>query len=213
MAEFAVSVGCVPTVHISRMSKMQRERRLFLSPCSFFRFVIMEEDVRIAGKPVKKADPGESSAADFYNQQNMGNIQTALQLGGCLARLYCGHIRKGQEPEPILGQLAILYSYAVNRAIQNLPNSLIAQTVLSTFYNIVKQESNELYQTVRDPIPFSLYILRDKRAVPTETYGDIFSSLCGKREDQALADMANRLYEAFYQECIQLLEGFSFQGV
>ena len=196
-----------PTAPISRKShtKMRIQNNRFL------RFLIAEEDIRIAGRPIKKKDPGESSAADFYNQQNIGNIQTALQLGKCLARLYCGHIRKIQNPEPVLSQLAILYSYAVNRAIQCLPNSLIAQTVLSTFYNMVKQESDELYQPVRDPVPFSLYILRDKRVEPTETYGEIFASLCGRRDDQELSELADREYEEFYGECILLSEGFSFQ--
>lgn len=210
MGEFAAPMGCM-----SWMKRQSQRKGLFLSPKSFLRFIIMEEDIRIAGKPVKKTDPGESSAADFYNQQNMGNIQTALQLGGCLARLYCSHIRtvREQESNPIWGQLAILYSYAVNRAIQSLPNSLIAQTVLSSFYNVVKQESSELYQEVRDPIPFSLYILRDKRAAPTETYGEIFASLCGRQNDRGLAEMADREYDNFYRECIELSEGFLFQEI
>lgn len=197
---------------LTRKRKKAQGEELLLLPRFCFRFSVGEDDVRIAGAPVKRADPGESSAADFYNQHNMGNIQTALQLGGCLARLYCGYIRKCQEPEPVLGQLAILFSYAVNRSIQCLPNSLIAQTVLSTFYNTVQQESAELYQKVRDPVPFSLYILRDKRAEPAESYGDIFSSLCAGRVDSQLADMANWEYEEFYRQCLQLAEGFTFQA-
>ena len=202
----------IPTDRVARKRKKAQGEGLLLPPRFCLRFSVEEDDVRSAGAPVKRADPGESSAADFYNQHNMGNIQTALQLGGCLARLYCGYIRKCQEPEPVLGQLAILFSYAVNRSIQCLPNSLIAQTVLSTFYNTVQQESAGLYQKVRDPVPFSLYILRDKRAEPSETYGDIFSSLCVGREDPRLVAMANREYEEFYRQCLQLAEGFSFQA-
>ena len=204
----AVAVSC-----ISRTGMKKQRESLFLPSRQILRYITAEEDIRIASRPAKKTDPGETSAADFYTQQNMGNIQTAIQLGGCLARLYCGHIQRLEEQEPVLGQLAILYSYAVNRAIQTLPNSLIAQTVLSTFYNMVKQESADLYQAVRDPIPFSLYILRDKRIEPSESYGEIFASLCGRRDDRELVDLANQEYESFYQECILLSEGFSFQAI
>ncbi len=89
----------IPTDRVARKRKKAQGEGLLLPPRFCLRFSVEEDDVRIAGAPVKRADPGESSAADFYNQHNMGNIQTALQLGGCLARLYCGYIRKCQEPE------------------------------------------------------------------------------------------------------------------
>jgi len=218
--------AAVMASRISRKGNIKQRESLFLPSTRILRYITAEEDIRIASRPVKKTDPGESSAADFYNQQNIGNIQTALQLGSCLARFYCSYCSnmKQQRDEmfrPIWGRLAILYSYAVNRVIQTLPNSLIAQTVLSTFYNMVKQENTELYQEIRDPIPFSLYILRDKRVVPTESYGEIFVSLYNRQSENELSDFSDedlaafvdKEYENFYQSCMELMKGFSFQNV
>lgn len=175
-----------------------------------------DEDIRIAGASQgngKDAGADERSATDFFRQHTVGNIQTAIQLGNCLARLFCGRYRQLEQtlPQQFAQQLAVLDSYVVNRVIQNLPNSLIAQTVLSNFYNVVCQDSEVLYQAVRDPVSFSLYLLRDRRTPPTESYGEVFASLCGCPQRQEIVLMADEEYRSFYEQCELLVSGFSFR--
>jgi hypothetical protein len=163
----------------------------------------------------RKVESEDSAADDYVTHQTMGNIETAMQLGGCLARLFCTRYRElsEQQKSEIAEQLIILDSYAVNRVVQNLANSLIAQTVLSTFYKIIGQESAELYQAVRDPVPFSLYILRDRKSYPTESYGQVFASLCGAPDSAELTALADTEYASFFEQCETLAKGFSFQKV
>jgi len=177
-----------------------------------------DEDVRIAA-PVSRSGSHsaheDNSATDYVSHQTMGNIETAIQLGGCLARQFCLRYRQltQEQDDEIAEQLIILDSYAVNRVVQNMANSLIAQTVLSTFYNVVGQESGDLYQAVRDPVPFSLYILRDRKNFPTETYGEVFASLCGAPKDAELIALADAEYRRFFDQCGAITEGFSFHEV
>ena len=187
-------------------------------PKLLFAAVSDDEDIRIAGAAPRRApssDGEDNSATDYVSHQTMGNIETAIQLGGCLARLFCTRFRQltDEQTAEIAKQLIILDSYAVNRAVQNMPNSLIAQTVLSTFYNVVGQESSSLYQAVRDPVPFSLYILRDRKSFPTESYGEVFASLCGMPDNAELAALADTEYQQFFDQCGVLTGGFSFHEV
>ena len=57
---------------------------------------IGEDDVRVAApsSQKRKSEPEDSSASDYVTHQTMGNIETAMQLGGCLARLFCARYRQ-----------------------------------------------------------------------------------------------------------------------
>lgn len=213
---FLIAAGIALTALLERFSALQAEAAPVLRPCFFS--VEEDEDIRIAGSGHSgkaSSDPGDSSANDFFSHHTMGNIQTAMQLGNCLARLFCSRYRQlsSQMSAAVSEQLAILDSYAVNRVIQNLPNSLIAQTVLSTFYNAVGQDDEALYQAVRDPVPFSLYILRDRKNRPDESYGEVFASLCGDPGNRDVAALADEEYRSFYDKCSTMCSGFSFRTI
>lgn len=207
--DFLMAAAVMTVLMLLRHHEMQRNVQFA---------ALAEDDVRVAvlvSSQKRNAEPEDNSASDYVTHQTMGNIETAMQLGGCLARLFCTRYRQltEQQDAEITEQLIILDSYAVNRAVQNMPNSLIAQTVLSTFYNVIGQESRELYQVVRDPVPFSLYILRDRKSFPTESYGQVFASLCGAPDDVDLASLADAEYASFFAECEALANGFSFHEV
>lgn len=211
-----IVTGIFMTVLLYRIFRMQSGRLP-----AYFLLVVSEDDegVRIAGTgttpAAKLSDPGDTSATDFFSHQTTGNIQTAMQLGICLAQRFCArfHEISTQMTSEMTEQLVILDSYAVNRFVQNFSDSLIAQTVLSTFYNVISKDSNTLYQIVRDPIPLSLYILRDRRSLSSESYGEIFASLCGQSENRGLVVLANEEYRSFWKQCDEIASDFYFHEV
>lgn len=187
-----------------------------------------DEDIKIAtDNPSadlhnwKQNENSEQTAEQFLKQKESGNIDLARNLG----KLFADELFLENGPvysllpqvngNNILNQRIMLYSYAVNIAIQdNLPNSIVIQTSLNVFYEEVEQRSDTLFKMISDMGAFSLYILNHRVGNGGESgIGGIFARLCGQEENEEMIRQGQRLYEEFYSFCRDRISTVHFSDI
>lgn len=169
-----------------------------------------DEDIKIASLPQKEwKDAGERSAREFEMHRENGDLDKARLFGKQLAELLLAEVNRtdGCTCEQH-HQLLVLYSYGVNKIIQLLPNSMIAQLSLSDFYDEVKRQNPAICDLIQDSVSFTFYILEDRTL--ERNFGEAFAKLCGEGKNQELEAFGNRKYQAFYERCRRYLEQFAF---
>ena len=173
-----------------------------------------DSDIKIApDRPSQVFDLSEGAANAFVREKNNGNMEKARQLGELLA----GELTAGTGGIPYFGvgafddpqslsQRRLLYAYVVSRVIEDTaPNSIVAQSALSAFYDRIQREAPEYYEAVTDSAALSLYILAG-RSNPEDyaALGRVFARLCGREEgDEVFVRYGAELAIFYSVKCTQ----------
>ncbi|WRS28227.1 hypothetical protein U6B65_03605 [Oscillospiraceae bacterium MB08-C2-2] len=174
-----------------------------------------DEDIKIApesfSSPFPREDTAERAARQYMRQRETGNIDKARKLGATFAKgILEGTIisRDAELDAPDYTQQVLLYSYVVNLVIQHRsPNSILSQTALNVFYEILEESSKELYAIISDMASFSFYILCERtHASSEECVGDVFAKLASRPGEEFYIERGNSLYQRFYKYCLKELE-------
>lgn len=173
-----------------------------------------DSDMKIVpDDPSEIFDTSEGAANAFVREKTNGNIDKAHTLGLQLAaELTADH--KGItlfgvgafDDENTLLQRKVMYAYVVNRVIEEIaPNSVVAQSAISSFYNTVCDEAPNVYALITDAAAFSMYTL-SVRSSPGDAcaIGKVFAQLCNRKDDEIFVKYGCELEEYFTMYCTQL---------
>ena len=147
------------------------ERRNFTVNCD-------DSDIKIVpDKPSKVFDMSEGAAYAFIREKTNGNMEKARALG----KRFAGELTAGRtgvaqfgvgafDDQDTLAQRNVLFAFIVGRVIEEMaPNSIVAQSAMSAFYETIERTSPEIYQQISDSAALSLYIF-SARSTPCLLY-------------------------------------------
>ena len=136
------------------------ERRNFTVNCD-------DSDIKIVpDKPSKVFDMSEGAAYAFIREKTNGNMEKARALG----KRFAGELTAGRtgvaqfgvgafDDQDTLAQRNVLFAFIVGRVIEEMaPNSIVAQSAMSAFYETIERTSPEIYRQISDSAALSLYI-------------------------------------------------------
>ncbi len=189
-----------------------------------FAFITDDSDIKIAPENPSDAFRGSSenereTIDEFVRQRRIGNIALAHQLGEIFKDdlLICTdeemkHI-SGVERGLCGRQLKILFSYAVNRAIgKNSPNSMVAHTAMSRFYDSVQLADVDSYNAINESGAFSMYLYVGRSEEgEAEAIGDVFAGLCGAQQSRELAEAGAAIYQRYFDACGRRIKEIGFK--
>lgn len=173
-----------------------------------------DSDMKIAPNRMSKVfDTSEGAASAFVHEKSNGNMDKARKLGQQFAAELTAPMKGvtlfgigAFDNKRTMAQRKVLFAYIVNRVTQDMaPNSILAQSVLSSFYESVQQRSAELYELINDSAAFSLYILahRSSHGNPA-SIGRVFAQLCDRDEDPVFIRYGTELSNYFMMNCTQV---------
>ncbi len=166
----------------------------------------------------RQADNSDDYALCYLRQKANGNIEKAKQLAErfmgdmlLLESKNCFGTAK-VEMNKLMTQLEILFVYAVNQAINDCaPNAIIAQTILNSFYDRLKEADPAVYRLLDDTGIFSYYILCSRSPNCTSTdIGNTFAKACGCDGDSDMVRTGSHYYEEIYDRCTSRFHEVSF---
>lgn len=162
-----------------------------------------DSDMKIVGdgfKPPKSKDDSELTTYLLAKERSNGNLSRARRLGAIMAEEVSA-IEGGQPAEDaaILTQRRILLAFAVEVGLNKfLPNPLLSQTALSVFNETLRQIASVFYEDLQESGAFSFYYLCIREGHDVEKkVGETFASLCGRKNDEALAREGKEMYIHF----------------
>ena len=177
--------------------------------------VFDDSDMKIVpDDPSEVFDTGEGAANSFAREKATGNMEKAK----CLGQDFAAEITAGEkgivwfgcgeyDDELTIAQRQVMFAYIINKVIEDMaPNSIVAQSALSSFYETVQSALPEVYERITDSAAFSMYILSD-RAAPDDpcAIGRVFARLCGHGKEALFERYGCELAEYFTMYCTQLL--------
>lgn len=173
-----------------------------------------DSDMKIApDRPSEIFDSSEGAANAFVREKANGNMAKAHALGKQFAAELTAENRGvtlfgvgAFDDANTLVQRKIMFAYVVNMVIEGMaPNSIVAQSAMSSFYDSVQASFPDIYRIITDSEAFSLYIL-SVRSSPEDpcAIGRVFARLCGKEEDPLFVRYGCELAEYFTMYCTQI---------
>lgn len=173
-----------------------------------------DSDMKIVpDKPSELFDSSEGAASAFVRERDNGNMEKARLLGIRFAGELTAETKGASlfgtgEPEPlqIQEQRKILFSYIVHSVVNDIaPNSIVAQSAISAFYETVNGISPEIYAMITDSAVYSLYIHSDRTAPgDANALGRVFAHLCGRAQDEVFIRRAEQLVAYLIAYCTQV---------
>lgn len=175
-----------------------------------------DSDMKIAGndfKPLKSQDDSELTTLLLEKEKNNGNLNRARRLGAIMAEEVSAIEGEHPAEDPvILTQRRILLAFTVEVALDKfLPNTLLSQTSLSVFNESLRQTAPSFYEDLQESGAFSFYYLcvREGREVE-ENVGKTFALLCGRRDDEKLAQRGSKMFTRFIKLVQQFADSMNF---
>lgn len=173
-----------------------------------------DSDIKIApDDPSEVFDTSEGAAAAFAREKANGNMEKARALGVQFAAELTADERGivyfgigAFDSAETLSQRKVLFSYLVGRVIEDMaPNSIVAQSAMSAYYDELQRVSGETYGLVSDSAALSLYILAG-RSSPDDigAVGRVFARLCGRKDAPVFVRYGSELTSYFAMYCTQL---------
>lgn len=174
-----------------------------------------DSDMKIVpDRPSELFDLSEGAASAFVREKNNGNMEKARALGVHLAAELSAE-KQGVtlfgvgafDNADMLLQRRVLFAYVVGRVVEEIaPNSIVAQSAMSAFYDAIQADSRETYKLLTDTAVFSLYSL-SARAAPDDpcAIGRVFARLCAQENDKLFVRYGCELVEYFSMYCTQLV--------
>ena len=161
-------------------------------------------------KPSKVFDMSEGAAYAFIREKTNGNMEKARALGKRFAgELTAGRTGMAQfgvgafDDQDTLAQRNVLFAFIVGRVIEEMaPNSIVAQSAMSAFYETIERTSPEIYRQISDSAALSLYIFSARSTPGDETAaGEVFARLCGREGDALFVAYGRELAGYFMDHC------------
>ncbi len=156
------------------------------------------------------------TADDYLKQRQLGNIKKAHTLGAAMALelLDCVFTAppEGVDYELFSAELQVLFAYVVKRCVEmsKAINSIVAHTVIGTFYGKLEEHDEKICQTVEESPSFSLYIYLSRIDAETaESIATVFYDRCDSVE--ATIDIAIKAWEMYKARCMKLIEAADFK--
>lgn len=178
-----------------------------------------DSDMKImSGKVSKQFDLAEGAATAFNRERANGNLERARTLGRKFAADLFENDGKALfgvgafDDEKTIIQRRVLFAYVVNRVIEDLaPNSIVAQSALSVFYDTLQKASEQYYQESTDAAAFSQYILAVRSTSDDPcAIGNVFARLCGRGADKVFVKYGCELADFFTLYCTQAVLSAQF---
>ena len=173
-----------------------------------------DSDMKIAPDRISKVfDMSEGDANAFVREKSNGNMDKARKLGQQFAAELTAPMKGvtlfgigAFDNQRTMDQRKVLFAYIVNLVTQDMaPNSILAQSVLSSFYDSVQYQSTELHELITDSAAYSLYILAHRSSPGNpEEIGKVFAQLCDRDEDPIFIHYGAELANYFMMYCTQL---------
>lgn len=165
-----------------------------------------DSDMKIAGdafEPAKEADDAEATALLLAREKKNGNLSRARRLGAIMAEEVSAIEGDSRAQDAAtLTQRRILLAFAVEVGLDAfLPDTLLAQTAQSVFYETLRQTASAFYEDLQESGAFSFYYLcvREGRQVENKV-GETYASLCGRAGDPEVAAEGAWLYVHFIEQ-------------
>ncbi|MEM1484087.1 hypothetical protein V6615_04300 [Oscillospiraceae bacterium PP1C4] len=174
-----------------------------------------DSDMKIVpDRPSEIFDTSEGAANAFVREKSNGNMDKARVLGTQLAIELTAESKGGAtlfgvgafDNEHTVKQRKVMFAYVVKKVIEDMaPNSIVAQSALSAFYETIQQTSPEIYELATDTAAFSLYNL-SARTSPEDpcAIGNVFALLCDREDDPVFVRYGCELASYFTMYCTQV---------
>lgn len=175
-----------------------------------------DSDMKIMGdefEPPAEKDDTHETARQLEREKANGNLGRARRLGAMMAE-EVSSIEGGvpvSEPAP-LTQRRILLAFAVEVGFEAfLPNSILAETAQSVFYETLRQDAPAFFEDLQESGAYSFYFLcvREGREVEKKV-GETYASLCGRPKQETLAREGSELYVRFIGQVQKLVNDIGF---
>lgn len=174
-----------------------------------------DSDMKIAPERISDVfDSSEGAANAFVREKNNGNMEKARGLGKQFANELTVE-NKGAtlfgvgafDNENTILQRRVVFSFIVSRVVEDMaPNSMVAQSVISSFHESVRDISPEIYDSVTDSAAFSLYALAGRSlSDDAKAIGKVFARLCEREDDVLFVRYGSEIVNYFIMYCTQLV--------
>ncbi len=175
-----------------------------------------DSDMKIAGDLAPEIDESEAAARLYRHEKENGNLAKAQEIGSALASVLLKPegftCFRNWEEDFAARSRCILFAFVADQAVDTfLPNHLIRQFAESRFYDELRSNAPDLYESISRSAAYSMYLLckrsGDGRRIGI---GGVYAKILRYPEDAALEQEGELLYESFYNICIGQLRCMEF---
>lgn len=173
-----------------------------------------DSDIKIVpDRPSEIFDTSEGAAVAFVREKNNGNMEKARILGTRFAEALFSDDRKGiafgigeMDDANTIAQRKVMFTHVVGQVIEDIaPNSIVAQSALSAFYDRIQQDSAEIYDQVTETAAVTMYMLASRTtADDPQAYGGVFARLCGQEGNPLFVQYGSELANYFKLFCTHM---------
>ncbi len=179
-----------------------------------------DNDIKIAGSAggadaVKAAEPDDIE--NYDRMRRNGDLSRARRLGASLAgnidSLYDALGAEAQDDTVALHS-KLLTVFSVVAALESLlPNRMLVRTALNVFYDTLKKDFPELYDSMSVSGAVTFYYLEYRKLGKTAAdIGGKFAMLCGREEDDVLMTLGLDIFTRGFDHVRTLIDDMAFAG-
>lgn len=183
-----------------------------------------DSDMKIADAPDHCADTFdtlsflEESRRHHFN----GNIQKARQLGSIIVSAFSykaapdEQVQLAEEcgvelDDACVLQMKQLTVFAAEYSIETFIPASLSSVAISSMYDVLEEVSPELYKALSDSMAFSYYHLcLNEGGLLSESIGNRFAMLCGKKGNAAVALLGRQLFEINTKVFCNAIQKYAF---
>jgi len=179
-----------------------------------------DSDMKIAGVSDSAASDSamDPESIDAYDRmRRSGELSRARRLGAsladCIEDVFKSLAIKSSDETVLLHSKLLVIFSAVAAMESDLPNPMLARTALNVFYDTLKKDSPELYDSMSVTGAVTFYYLEYRKlGVMPADIGGKFAMLCGREEDDALMSLGLDVFTRSFDHVRKIIDGMSFSG-
>ena len=174
-----------------------------------------DADIKIFGssQPASSpADSGEEDAQEYVRHKLSGNIDIAKEVGRQLGLLAAAYQLSEEAAEPAVAlQSRVLLLHTAQSCLKdNSPSDIIATAAIQALMDTASKKVPEAWENYMGLDSSTLYRLASDEDNPSQSMGKLFAQLCGQKENSALSQLGNSLYQRFTADCLRIVEGVTY---
>lgn len=185
-----------------------------------------DSDMKIVGIP-ETSEEENFDALSFIEETKIqrfnGNTAKAKALGANIVSAFsykaapfelvqlAGEYGISVDDE-ILLQIKILSVFSAEFCINKyLPSAMLSSIAVNELYDVLDKVTPDFYSELSQSMAFSFYYLAVKNnASVSESVGEQFAMLCGKKNDESFMKLGSRLHDINVEVYAKAIKGFAF---
>ncbi len=177
-----------------------------------------DSDMKLAEPGACRSSVEDSDAPEGYDRMRRnGDLSRARRLGASLAgsidSIYQSFCVTENDSTVILHSKLLVVFSAVAAMESLLSDRILARTALNVFYDTLKKDSPQLYDSMSVSGAVTFYYLEYRKLGQTAAdIGGKFAMLCGREEDDALMELGLDIFTRSFAHVRSVIDEMSFVG-